>query len=60
MKKIFLLMSLILCLIICTGCWDGYTFQGTYTVETYTDAETEKEYLIVVSEHGVSITPRLK
>jgi hypothetical protein len=61
MKKIIILMSLILLIVctICTGC-TGCTYQGTYTVETYTDEETEKEYLIVISEHGVSITPRLR
>ncbi len=62
MKKIIILMSLILCLIICnicTGC-SGCAVQGTYTVDTYTDKETGREYLVVISEHGVSITPRIK
>lgn len=59
MKKIVLIILSTLLVTMLCGC-TSMTFQGTYTVETYTDDETENEYLIVISEHGVSITPRIK
>ena len=58
MKKIVLIIISTLIITMLCGC-TSVTFQGTYTVNTYTDKETEQEYLIVISEHGVSITPRL-
>lgn len=59
MKKIILIILSILMITLLCGC-TSMTFQGTYTVESYTDEETEQDYLIVISEHGVSITPRLR
>lgn len=59
MKKIVLIILSTLIITMLYGC-TSMTFQGSYTVETYTDKDTEQEYLIVISENGVSITPRLK
>ena len=58
MKKIVLIILSTLIITMLCGC-TSMTFQGSYTVETYTDKETEQDYLIVISEHGVSITPRI-
>lgn len=42
MKKIVLIILSALLVTMLCGC-TSMTFQGTYTVETYTDEETEKQ-----------------